>query len=176
MEREKVNLDGKEKVYIYESDREITMEEIRENCEANDWPVPEEDSREYWDEVTHIREWDWESFEDGLKYTRQFPGNVLVTGHCGLWDGPRGTCCPVRVDDVVKFFRQFVPNTACYEFRVGYDGDGLFVEVPHHDGTNFHHVREITPEGLKYLEQCEEDDCDPVDIEKYTTPIDWYFI
>lgn len=172
-EREKVELNGQESVMLYESDREVSMDEIRENCEANDREVPEEGSEDYWVEVSTARDWDWEDFIDALKWECKLPANVLVTGHAGLWDGPHGTCTPVKVDDPVKFFGMFIPRCSEYELRIGYDKEGLFVEVPHHDGTNFYHVREITKQGLKYLAKCEDDYCTPVDIEKYTTPIDW---
>ena len=171
-ERQKVVFGNATRVLLYESDRDIPMDEVREHCEANDIPVPEEDSGKYWDIVNDLHDFDWEIFSEEL----QLPENVVVVGAAGLWDGPREVCSVQHVEDPVKFLGKFIPRCACYEMRIGYDGDGLFVEVPHHDGTNFYHVREITPEGLKYMEKCDNDYCDPLDIDKepYSRKIDWY--
>ena len=169
---------GRDRVMLYESDRDVDMDEIAEYCEVNDWPVPEENSSKYCDMVHQCREFDWEVFMDNCKYSKVFPKKVVVTGSAGLWDGRR-TIVPTICDtaDLKKFWGKFVPSGACYEYRVGYDRKGgLFVEVPHHDGTNFYYLRELTEKGQRYVDRCEEQYADP---EKagdapYSRKIDWW--
>ena len=175
VKREKVELKKGEATYLFQSDREVTMEEIKDNCEANEIEVPEEDSPEYWEWVNTFRDWDWQNFEENLKYSKRLPGQVVITGELGLWDG-RHEIIPVLADmaeDPVGFFGRFTRNggTEC-ELEVGYDEDGLFVTVRHHDGTNRFRVLEVTDAGKRYLDRGDEADIlsDP----KYTKKIDYW--
>lgn len=176
MEKVKVELENGKAVMLYESDREVSMDEIREACEANGWEVPEENSNDYWEKVNWIREPEWDDFLANLKYSKVFPKRVVVVGSAGLWYGRR-TIVPTvcNTEDLQKFWGKFAIN-GDYEYHIGYDEDGLFISVPHHDGTNCYHIREITEEGEKYLEKCEEnyESTDDIGDEPYSRKIDWF--
>ena len=164
-------------VMLYESDRDVSMDEIRDFCDVNEMEVPVEDSSEYWDTVATIRELDWDDFIGNLRCSTVFPKKVVVVGSAGLWDG-RHEIVPTVCDtsDLRKFWGKFIPNCCEYEVRVGYDKDGLFVEVPHHDGTNFYHIRELTEKGQKYVDRCEDnyERPDKAGQAPYSRKIDWY--
>lgn len=159
---------------LYESDREVTEDEVREWCEDNDTEVPAKYSREWWDIEAWIKEPEWEMFTEFLK----LPEQVVVTGSTGLWDGPRAVCTAVDVDprNPEAFFGKFEVRGSCFEMAIGYDEDGLFVRVSHHDGTNRYHIRELTERGKAYLDRCEEKGVDPerLDSPGYSRKIDWY--
>ena len=174
--REKVVLKKGETTYLFQSDREVTMEEIKDNCEANEVEVPEEDSTEYWEWVNTFRDWDWRDFEENLRFSKRLPGQVVITGELGLWNG-RHEIIPVLADmaeDPVKFFGRFTRNCGgdC-ELEVGYDEDGLFVTVRHHDGTNRFRVLEVTDAGKRYIER-DGDEADILSDPKYTKKIDYW--
>ena len=178
IKKEKVELgDGKD-VVIYDSGREVTMDELREHCELNEIEVPEEGSSEYWDWVATFQEWDWQDFVENLKCSRRRPEKVVITGTLGLWDG-RHEIVPVLtdMDDPEKFLGLFTRNCGCdYRVRVGYDEDGLYVSTSHHDGTNCLHIREVTPDGLEYIRRCDEEGEEPDILSdgRYTAKIDYW--
>ena len=156
-EREKVNVEPGKTVMLYESDRDVEMEEIKDYCEANEWEVPEEDSSEYWQRVEEIREPEYDNFISNLEYSKKLPEKVVITGSAGLWDG-RHEIVPVVSDlsDPKKFFGKFIPNCCDFALHIGYDEDGLFVNVPHHDGTNCYRIHEVTPAGQRYIDRCKK--------------------
>lgn len=176
--REKVKLEKGETKYLYESDREVTMDEITEHCEANERDVPEENSSEYWDIVHDFHEWDWEDFEGNIKCSKILPGQCVITGTLGLWDG-RHEIIPVMMDmaeDPIAFFGRFTRNCGDFEMEIGYDEEGLFVRVSHHDGTNRFRVLEVTDAGQRYLDRCDYkgDEADILSSPKYTRKIDYW--
>ena len=174
--REKVELKKGETTYLFQSDREVTMEEIKDNCEANEVEVPEEDSPEYWGWVNTFRDWDWQDFKENLQCSKRLPGQVVITGELGLWTG-RHEIIPVLADmaeDPVGFFGRVTRNCgADGEIAVGYDEDGLFVTVSHHDGTNRFRVLEVTDDGKRYIER-DGDEADILSDPKYTKKIDYW--
>lgn len=172
--RIKVKLGGRKRVMVYESDRDVDMDEIREFCEINELEVPKENGSRYWDMVNHLREPEWDDFIGNAAYF--FPEYVVVVGKNGRWDGDRAVFHPEHVTDVAKFFGKFVLESQC-EVRIGYDKDGLFVEVPHHDSTNFYHIREINERGRRYWDACAERYEDPsaaLALPCFSRKIDWW--
>ena len=173
--REKVELEDGKNVYLYESDRSVPMDEVREQCEANGMDVPEENSRGYWEIVDELIQWDWECLCMNIRSSKKLPEKVVITGYCGRWDGRR-TIKPVITDmaDPEEFFRQFAVN-GDYKLSVGYDEDGLFVSVVHHDASDFFTILEVTEAGRKYLERCARHDVEPdiLSEEKFTSKIDY---
>ena len=175
--RSKVDVSGEDPVVLYQSDRTVSMDEIKEHCEANDIEVPEEDSEEYWDLVGDFHNWDWEDFETNLKASKILPGQIVITGELGLWDGTH-TIVPVMMDmaaDPIKVFKKFALNSQ-FEMKIGYDKEGIFVTVHHHDGTNHFRIKEVTTAGQRYLERCERHGVDSYILseEKFTKPIDYW--
>lgn len=179
VKRNKVELKKGETTYLYQSDREVTMEEIKDHCESYEIEVPEEDSSEYWNLVSMFRDWDWEDFETNIKHSSSLPGQVVITGELGLWDG-RHEIIPVLADmaeDPLKFFGRFTRNCgADCELSIGYDEEGLFVTVSHHDGTNRFRVLEVTNAGKRYLERCDRHgvEADILGEPKFTQKIDYW--
>ncbi len=174
--RRKVELKEGEATYIYQSDRDVTMEEIKDHCEANELEVPEENSTNYWELVSDFRDWDWQDFEDNLKCSSKLPGKVVIPGKLGLWDGTH-QIIPVLADmaeDPVGFFERFTRNCgADGELAIGYDKDGLFVTVRHHDGANRFRVLEVTDAGKNYIES-DGDEEDILSDPKFTRKIDYW--
>ena len=184
--RIKVKLGDRKRVMFYESDRDVDMDEIREFCEINEIEVPEENSGKYWDIVTQILEPEWDDFIGNVACS-DFPACVVVVGKNGLWNGerpvfhpeyikPTGPSYQERLKAVTAFFGKFIPNCQC-ELRIGCDKDGLFVEVPHHDGTNFYHIREVNERGQRYWDACTERYEDPsVSLAQpcFSRKIDWW--
>ena len=152
--RSKVEIKGDEPVILYQSDREVPMDEIKEHCEVNDIEVPEEDDSRYWDLVGDFHTWDYEDFESNLKASKKLPGLIVITGELGLWDGTH-TIIPVMMDmaaDPMKVIQKFALSSD-FEMTIGYDKEGLFVTVHHHDGTNrylFRVFKEGTTEEQRY--------------------------
>jgi len=175
-EKIRVELEPGKTIMLYESDRDVGMDEIREYCEVNGWEVPLENSPDYWKTVEWIREPEWDDFISNLKYSKTFPKRVVVVGSEGLWDG-RHTIVPtvLPTDDLEKFWGRFAVS-GNFEYQVGYDEEGLFVRVVHHDGTNCYHIRELTEEGKEYVEKCEDEYAYPREAgeEPYSRKIDWY--
>ena len=175
--RSKVEIKGDDPVILYQSDREVSMDEIKEHCEVNDIEVPEEGDSRYWEMVGDFRTWDYEDFESNLKSSKILPGLIVITGELGLWDGTH-TIIPVMMDmaaDPMKVIQKFALNSQ-FEMTIGYDKEGLFVTVCHHDGTNRFHIKEVTTAGKRYLERCERHcvDSDILSEEKFTKPIDYW--
>ena len=174
--REKVELKKGETTYLYQSDRDVTMEEIKDHCEVNEIEVPEENSTKYWELVSDFRDQDWEDFEENLKCSRKLPGQVVITGKLGLWDG-KHAIVPVLADmaeDPVGFIERFTRNCgADCSLAVGYDEEGLFVTVSHHDGTNRFRVLEVTDAGKRCIER-DGDEADILGDPKFTKKIDYW--
>ena len=175
--RSKVELKGDDPVILYQSDRDVSMEEIKELCEVNEIEVPVEGDSRYWEMVGDFRSWDYDDFEATLKTSKKLPGLIVITGELGLWDGTH-TIIPVMMDmaaDPMKVFRKFA-LASDFEMRIGYDKEGLFVTVHHHDGTNRFHIKEVTTAGQRYLERCERHgvESDILSEEKFTKPIDYW--
>ena len=175
--RSKVEIKGDDPVILYQSDREVSMDEIKEHCEVNDIEVPEEGDSRYWNLVGDFHTWDYEDLESNLKASKKLPGLIVITGELGLWDGTH-TIIPVMMDmaaDPMKVIQKFTLNSQ-FEMTIGYDKEGLFVTVHHHDGTNRFHIKEVTTAGQHYLERCKRHgvESDILSEEKFTKPIDYW--
>lgn len=176
-ERSKVEIKGDEPVILYQSDREVSMDEIKEHCEVNDIEVPGEGDSRYWDMVGDFRTWDYDDFESNLKASKILPEKVVITGVLGLWDGTH-QIVPVMMDmaaDPMAVINKFTLRSD-FEMTIGYDKEGLFVTVCHHDGTNRFHIKEVTTAGQHYLERCKRHgvESDILSEEKFTKPIDYW--
>ena len=173
--RRTVEIEGDTPVVLYESDRDVSMEEIKEHCKVNDIECPEENSGEYWDMVGQFRQWDYEDLIANLK-SGKLPAKVIILGPCGLWYGNR-EIAPVITDtsDPEKFLQKFAVS-GDYHLHLKYDKDGLYVSVSHHDGTNVFRIREVTDAGLRYLKRCNRMDvpADLVTEEPYSRKIDYW--
>ena len=178
--REKVDLSKNDgKLLIFESERDVSNEEIAEHCEANEMEVPEEGSEGYWEIVNFLREIDWESFIGNLSCSRKLPEKAVITGALGLWNGPHRIVPKIAdlAGDPKGFFQKFALE-GDFSMEVGYDNDGLFVRVHHHDGSNCFRVLEVTGAGERYLERCKRHGEEPEMLMDealgYTAKIDYW--
>lgn len=134
-------------VELLDTDREVTMDEVRECCEANEWDVPAEDSDRYWEIVNDLRQWDVDDFKGDACYHFDL-GLCLVKGYCGLWYGNCAAGKLMTVDSGRDLFFQDVDRV-----RIAIDSDdGLVVKNYHHDGTNRFVVYKVTPRGQKFID------------------------
>ena len=143
----------KEESVLLESQCEITMDEIRDHCEDNGRPVPEEGSTEYWELVGEFREWDCDDFKNDMCYSFKL-GKCLVTGYAGLWDGRHAGGTIIDVNKGGDLF-QLARN--CDDIKVVLDpDDGLVVYGYHHDGTNRYTVRQLNKRGLNLIDGADD--------------------
>ena len=138
----------KEELVLLDSQCEIPMDAIKDHCESNGIPVPEEGSSEYWELVGSFRDWDCDDFKNDMCYNLNL-GKCLVTGYAGLWDGRHAGGTIIEVNKGGDLF-QLVRN--CDDLKVVIDpDDGLVVYGYHHDGTNRYVVRQLNKRGLNYI-------------------------
>lgn len=136
---------------LFDSDRDVSAEEIKEHCEANERPVPADGSDEWWDIVNSIREWECDDFRGDACYHFDL-GRCLVRGYAGLWTGPAEGGKVMRVDRGEDLFFMDVDRV-----RVVLEDDGLVVYGYHHDGTNRYVVYQLTERGEKFIENHEDE-------------------
>ena len=142
----------KKEIELFDSDREVTMEEIAEHCEANEWEVPEEGSERYWDIVNDFHQWDADDFREDALWSFKL-GKCLVKGYAGLWNGHRegGTFMDVSKGGDLFFM------DVDYLRIVLEPEDGLVLYGTHHDGTNRYVVYKVTKRGEEYIDRHEDE-------------------
>ena len=138
-------------IELFDSEREVSFEEIKDHCEANEIPVPEEDSDKWWDIVNDIREWDCDDFRSDACYHFDL-GLCLVKGYAGLWNGNAEGGKVMRINSANDLFFMDVDRV-----RVTLEDDGLVVYGYHHDGTNRYVVYQLTERGEKFIENHEDE-------------------
>ena len=134
-------------IELFDSDREVSFEEIKDHCECNDIPVPEEDSDKWWDIVNDIREWDCDDFRSDACYHFDL-GLCLVKGYAGLWNGNAEGGKVMRINSANDLFFMEVDRV-----RVTLEDDGLVVYGYHHDGTNRYVVRPLNKRGEAFIDR-----------------------
>lgn len=145
------NLTEKKEIVLFDSMRDIEMDEIKDYCESNDREVPEENSTEYWDIVNHLREWEADDFRDNCSGMKLDLGQCLVHGYAGLWNGPSEGGILKTINGPSDLL-EIAEN--CDEVKVVIDPDeGLTVKGYHHDGTNTYHVYQLTDRGNAYVDK-----------------------
>lgn len=138
-------------IVLFDSDREVTLDEIREQCESNEMEVPEQGSEAWYSLVNDFHQWDWEDFRSdaGLHFDL---GLCLVTGYDGLWDGRHEGGKVLTISnggDLVSMLSN------CDQVVVSLEpDDGLVVTGHHHDGTNRRVVRQLNKRGVQVVECC----------------------
>ena len=142
----------KKEIEIFDSEREVSMEEIIDHCEANECEVPEEGSTAYWDIVGDFHQWECEDFRDDSLWRFKL-GKCLVKGYAGLWTGPAAGGKFIEVNRGGDLFFMDVDRV-----RVVIDPeDGLVVYGYHHDGTNRYVIYQVTERGEKYIARHEDE-------------------
>lgn len=151
---------------IFESDREIEFDEVKERCEINDRDCPEEDSHEYYLECMSIHEGETEDFYTNLKYCKVLKVPCMVTGELGLWNG-HPSIVPMKFDCVEDAVKRCVSRDIM-DIDVVYNKGAIEINCYHHDGTNCFNIRKLSKKGKAEVEK-----------EKYLfkdyEPKDWWF-
>ena len=131
-----------------------TDEDIKEQLMENG--VDEEDITDdmIWEERYFLDSIDWEDEKERLENFFLNNGNKwMLFGSVGRWDGiyKAGTL----FDTFDDFFYKATKDCDYIHF---YDENGhLYLTCSHHDGSCHYEIKEVTDEGIDYLERWEED-------------------
>ena len=146
-----------------DTDRDVTYEEYKENCEANEREPDAEGSDDYWNYVNDTLKLEQDDFRGNMKYCKLFP--MVAIGYDDLWDGQkRGGKVLKNVDDLLGLF------SCCDNIKIWQDKDGFHINGYHHDGTNYAELRPINKRGQAWLEKHEDELCRSEICETLTKP------
>ena len=134
---------------LFDSDREVTLEEVKEHCESNGMEVPEQGSEAWYSIVNDFHQWDWDDFRVDACYKFDL-GPCLITGYDGLWDGRHEGGKVQTINDGGDLVALL---SNCDQVVVSLEpDDGLVVVGHHHDGTNRRVVRPLNKRGIQVVE------------------------
>ena len=146
-----------EVVYL-ETDRDVTDEEIKDTCEANDIPVPEHGTNAYYEMVNDAHETDVDDFRLNLNCQMKHHGAIGKVIACNCFNSryPEFYGSGVREGYAVKEINDADDligiNSSNDEVKIYLNADGLFVSGYHHDGHNTTEIRILTKKGEAYVE------------------------
>lgn len=127
-------------------------EEVRECLIENGMEEDEITDEAIWKERYFYDENDWEDAKITLKDFFNSRNKWMLFGEVGRWDGvyKAGTLFETFDD----FFYKAAKDCDYIHF---YDENGhLYLTCSHHDGTCHYEIKEVTDEGIRYLENWEE--------------------
>lgn len=127
-------------------------EEVRECLIENGMEEDEITEEDIWEERYFYDEMDWEDTKITLKDFFNSKSKWMIFGEVGRWDGvyKAGTLFETFDD----FFYKAAKDCDYIHF---YDENGhLYLTCSHHDGTCHYEIKEVTDEGIRYLENWEE--------------------
>lgn len=128
-------------IELFDSERSVSLDEIKDYCQNNEREVPTEGSQDYYDIVSEIQRWDTEDFQSDCALHFDL-GQCLVAGYAGLWYGNAAGGKVMRIDSGADLFCMDVDR-----LRVVLEDDGLVLYGYHHDGTNRYVVRQLNERG-----------------------------
>lgn len=138
--------------YIAYDDEAEMLDSYNEFAFGNDYEEKNEFDEEVYDFVAANVSDVWnEKFDVGLARNVK---NVVIKGYVGLWDG-KHKIVPERCEDLKEAIDKCCNirgdwNAIIY-FEKDEEGDEhLYVEVPHHDGTNLFEIQKVTAEDDDY--------------------------
>ena len=127
----------------------ISYEDYKEICEESEWPVREEGSKGYWEDIWHLTSSNWDDFRGNMQFNKFKGQRVMITGASGLWDG-KHTIVPVLCDGIMEAIDKCISGNYDKEFEIEMNKDGyLDVTVHHHDGTNCYEIHLLSAKGNK---------------------------
>lgn len=136
---------------IYDSSEILNYEDYKEICEANFRPIYPDDSEDYWDEVYHQKELDWENFNDNIEYAHVGEPCMLM-GSVGLWNGRRDIV-PMLCDSISDAIHKALSGNYDKEVTVELNDGHLDVYVSHHDGTHSFEIWLLSEKGKVEVER-----------------------
>lgn len=128
-------------------------EDMRDSLIANGYEEDEITDEKMWNMRYIYDESDWEIAKEELQEFFKNNGNKwMLFGEVGRWDGvyKAGTL----FDTFDEFFYRATSDCNYIHF---YDENGhLYLTCSHHDGTCHYEIKEVTENGIKYLENWED--------------------
>ena len=127
-------------------------EDMKEALMENGYEEDEITDEEIWKERYFYDENDWEDTKIALNALFNSKSKWMLFGEVGRWDGvyKAGTLFETFDD----FFYKATQDCDYIHF---YDENGhLYLTCSHHDGTCHYEIKEVTDEGIRYLENWEE--------------------
>ena len=134
-------------IELFDSEREVSLDEIKDYCQNNEREVPTEGSQDYYDIVSEIQHWEAEDFQSDCALHFDL-GQCLVAGYAGLWYGNAAGGKVMRIDSGADLFCMDVDR-----LRVVLEDDGLVLYGYHHDGTNRYVVRQLNERGKALVDK-----------------------
>lgn len=133
-----------------DTNRDVSYEEYKENCEANEREPQDEDSQDYWNYVNDTLQLEHDDFKGNMKHSKLFP--MVAWGYDDLWNGQRyGGKVLKSVDDLLGLF------SSCDNIKIWQDKDGMHINGYHHDGTNHADIKIINKRGQEWLSKHEDE-------------------
>lgn len=133
-----------------DTNRDVSYEEYKENCEANEQEPQEEGSQDYWNYVNDTLQLEHDDFKGNMKHCKLFP--MVAWGYDDLWNGQRyGGKVLKSVDDLLGLF------SSCDNIKIWQDKDGMHINGYHHDGTNHADIKIINKRGQEWLAKHEDE-------------------
>lgn len=134
-------------IELFDSDRSVSLDEIKDYCKNNEREVPTEGSQDYYNIVSEIQRWDTEDFQSDCALHFDL-GQCLVAGYAGLWYGNAAGGKVMTINSGADLFCMDVDR-----LRVVLEDDGLVLYGYHHDGTNRYVVRQLNERGKALVDK-----------------------
>jgi len=121
--------------------------------EEDEYPCPEENSSEYWDEVNFQKQLEYDDFKGNFKYGHLIGKTCMFLG---FYDSRYPDFRPShgggnvrRIDSFDDFIEAFAGSNPD-DVTIWQDKEGLHVQNTHHDGTTTFTVKTLTKKGEQY--------------------------
>lgn len=137
-------------ITLYDSLQDYEECDVRDMCEANEWPVPKEGTTEWYDITRIMNDNDWEAFEDEMKSCKLAEEGVVITGTHGLWWG-RPEIKPVWKDNLFEAIMKCFGSCDYLKVALNKKEGVLEVNAIHHDGTNHYQIHALNKKGRAHL-------------------------
>ena len=133
--------------YDLSSYEDIARETLTEN--GNEDPT----DFQLWEEIYSLDFITWEEIIERLKDFFDNGSKWILQGYTGTW---RGAARGGFIFD--NFMDAYYKATKHCDYLHIYDENGhFFIQCSHHDGTNLYEIKEVTTNGIEYLERWEDD-------------------
>lgn len=127
-------------------------EDMKENLMVNGYEEDEITDEKIWEERYFYDELDWEDTKIQLEDFFSKGNKWMLFGEVGRWNGV------YKAGTVFETFEDFFYKaTKDCDYIHFYDENGhLYLTCSHHDGSCHYEIKEVTDEGIQYLENWED--------------------
>lgn len=140
----------KVKFVLFDTMEDFSYEDYKEDCICNNREPQGEDSQDYWDYVSYMRQTYYEEAMSEVKHAKELNTPVLITGTLGLWNG-RPNIYPQR-DENVHDAIQRCWGRDIQDMDVTFEDGVFYVKAYHHDGTNCFEIHKLSKRGINVTE------------------------